>query len=170
MCPFPLGTEVHAGHDLPVDIEKEFRAVIGSLNAAAIPYAVCGGFAVIIHGFPRFTEDIDILIREEDLDRIKENVRPLGFSINSGSFVFKPGQPGESRFVRLVKVEGEDFVMLDLLAVTPPLEAAFADRKTFPVGALEVSVISREGLRQMKRTAGRAKDLEDLRKLRLDQN
>ena len=152
-----------------MDIEKEFRAVIGSLNAASIPYAVCGGFAVIIHGFPRFTEDIDLLVREGDLDRIKNTVRALGFTIDSGSFVFKPGQPGESRFSRLVKVEGEDFVMLDLLAVTPALEAAFADRKTFPVDALEVSVISRDGLRQMKSSAGRPKDLEDLRKLRLEQ-
>ena len=32
------------------------------LGAAKIPFAVIGGFAVIEHGYERFTKDVDVLV------------------------------------------------------------------------------------------------------------
>lgn len=32
----------------------------------SVPFAVVGGHAVIAHGYPRLTADIDIAIREDD--------------------------------------------------------------------------------------------------------
>lgn len=150
-----------------MDIVDEFRAVVTALNTAKVPYAVCGGFAVFIHGFPRHTQDIDLLIRDEDLSHAKEILASLGFTIDSGSFTFHQGKPNESRFHRVVKVVGEDFLMLDLLAVTPARVAVFNEREARLAGTLPVTVISRAGLRTMKLDAGRPKDLEDLRKLEL---
>ena len=137
------------------------------MNAARISYAVCGGFAVVIHGFPRSTQDIDLLIREEDLARVKETLRGLGFTIDSGSFTFHQGKPNESRFHRVLKISGEDFLMLDLLEVTAPRRAVFENREARLAGTLPVTVVNRAGLRTMKLDAGRPKDLEDLRKLGL---
>lgn len=57
--------------------------------------------------------------------------------------------------------------MLDLMAVTPALEDAFAAREKIQFEGTEVAVIGRDGLRLMKLAAGRPKDLEDLRKLGL---
>jgi hypothetical protein len=39
---------------------EEFRAVVGILSAARIPYAICGGIAMSIHAHPRATIDIDL--------------------------------------------------------------------------------------------------------------
>ena len=40
---------------------EEFRAVVGALTGARVPYAVCGGIAMSIHVQPRATVDIDFL-------------------------------------------------------------------------------------------------------------
>jgi len=45
-----------------IDLLAELRSVISSLDIAGIPYALCGGLAMAVHGFPRATVDIDILI------------------------------------------------------------------------------------------------------------
>jgi hypothetical protein len=46
---------------------EEFRALVGILSAARIPYAICGGIAMSIHAHPRATiEDMaDIALLEE---------------------------------------------------------------------------------------------------------
>ena len=48
--------------------EKEFLA----LNKEKINYAICGGIAVILYGYPRFTGDLDLVV---DLD--KKNLEKL---------------------------------------------------------------------------------------------
>lgn len=42
-----------------------FLKVIDALAKAEVEYVLIGGYAVIIHGFPRFTEDMDLFIRLE---------------------------------------------------------------------------------------------------------
>ena len=48
----------------------EFKSITAALNDAGIDYAVCGGWAMAIHGLPRATMDIDLLVLADDLDRI----------------------------------------------------------------------------------------------------
>jgi hypothetical protein len=38
-----------------LDLYDEFASLIGALEAAGADYAVCGGLAMAIHGFPRAT-------------------------------------------------------------------------------------------------------------------
>jgi hypothetical protein len=52
-----------------MNLKDELVQVIEALGSSAIPYALCGGIAVVIHGYPRLTKDIDLLIRDEDLAR-----------------------------------------------------------------------------------------------------
>jgi len=42
-----------------LDLYEEFATLIGALEAAGADYAVCGGLAMAIHGFPRATIDVD---------------------------------------------------------------------------------------------------------------
>lgn len=49
------------------------------LNELQIPYAVAGGMALNAHGYRRFTEDVDILVTPEDLDRIHELLEGRGY-------------------------------------------------------------------------------------------
>jgi len=43
----------------------ELNDIIDSLEKSGVEYAVCGGLALAVHGFPRATFDIDILIQPE---------------------------------------------------------------------------------------------------------
>jgi hypothetical protein len=40
-------------------LESELRELVQRFNEAKIEYALCGGMAVALHGYPRFTRDID---------------------------------------------------------------------------------------------------------------
>lgn len=50
-----------------MNLKDELLLITNTLSAARIDYALCGGVAVAVHGYPRATRDIDLLIREEDL-------------------------------------------------------------------------------------------------------
>jgi hypothetical protein len=44
-------------------LPEDWRAFIESLNSNAVEYLVVGAVAVAHHGLPRYTGDLDILIR-----------------------------------------------------------------------------------------------------------
>ena len=58
---------------------KTLRKLTGRLESLGIPYALIGGLALYMHGFRRFTEDVDLLVTRESLDRIHANLRGRGF-------------------------------------------------------------------------------------------
>lgn len=147
-------------------IKDEFLAVLDALREAGIDYAVCGGWAVGIHGFPRATRDIDLLVQEEDVEQIKEVLRPTGFTLSSGRISFKVGTPQEQRLYRISKVVDDDLLMLDLMVVTPFLQGAWETREQYQFEDRLVAVVGLEGLIEMKETAGRPNDLRDIDELK----
>ena len=42
------------------------------LSQSGIPYSICGGVAVCLHGYKRNTTDIDVIIQSTDIDWVKE--------------------------------------------------------------------------------------------------
>ena len=79
----------------PFDLERVFRAVNkvteracrtgAALDAAGIPYAIIGGNAVanwvsrVDESAVRFTKDVDILIRRDDLETAASALSAVGF-------------------------------------------------------------------------------------------
>ena len=63
-------------------ISKDLREFIELLNAKGVEYVVVGGFAVAWHGHPRFTADIDFLVRPDPTNagRVVEALRDFGFA------------------------------------------------------------------------------------------
>ena len=53
-----------------MDLIAELSAVIHKLHEKQIPYALCGGLAVALHGYVRTTQDIDLLILPEHWDAV----------------------------------------------------------------------------------------------------
>lgn len=43
-----------------------FLAVMAALHRERVDYVLVGGYAVIIHGFPRFTQDVDLFVNVDD--------------------------------------------------------------------------------------------------------
>ncbi|MFQ6058146.1 MAG: hypothetical protein ACE5MB_04600 [Anaerolineae bacterium] len=45
-----------------IELLDFFEYVVTVLEQLGIPYMVVGGFAAIVHGEPRFTADVDIVV------------------------------------------------------------------------------------------------------------
>jgi hypothetical protein len=121
--------------------------------------------ALAVYGLPRATEDIDTLIRDEDLERVKKVVAPLGFKLHSGIIPFKTGTPEEQKLFPVTKTDDEDFLVLDLILVTPVLREAWKNREVLDMVDRKVQVVSKIELIRMKQRAGRPQDLLDIEKL-----
>ena len=66
--------------EVPVGPVDETLARAGRiLRDAKIPFAVAGGFAVIEHGYERFTKDVDLLVHVDNLADAMEALRAAGF-------------------------------------------------------------------------------------------
>ena len=148
-----------------MDLYTELLQLIDALNSAQLDYAVCGGIAVALYGYPRFTKDIDLLIRSEDLQRVSKTVEQHGFVDSAGAISFDRGGPKERVVHRISKIEHAEILTLDLLLVSPALEDVWQQREVFQWQGRQLQLVSAEGLAKMKRLAGRDQDLLDLKKL-----
>ena len=141
---------------------EEFKSITKVLNSAGIEYEVCGGWAMAIHGLPRGTIDIDLLILAVDLDRVRGIARDNGFDIEGLPLHFET----EMRRMSKVDAESNELVTLDLLLVSEDDPYDFwTDRLRVLWKEGETSVVSRKSLIGMKRVAGRKQDLADIEKL-----
>ena len=60
-------------------VNDALRRITQRLDELGIPYAIAGGMALYMHGFRRFTEDVDILVAKEDIKRIHEALEGRGY-------------------------------------------------------------------------------------------
>jgi hypothetical protein len=155
--------------DTGIDLYTEFYALTDALTAAGIPFAVCGGIAVAIFGFPRFTRDIDLLILPADEGRVLDVASKLGFTFESARMPMGSADIGNWDIVRVSKIAGEDFLTLDLLLVGSAIQSVWDNRGMSDFNGRRIPVVSREGLKQLKLMAGRKQDLLDIEQLGLDQ-
>ncbi|HEX9731679.1 MAG TPA: nucleotidyl transferase AbiEii/AbiGii toxin family protein [Thermoanaerobaculia bacterium] len=154
-----------------MDLYEEFVAVIDLLDEHGIDYAICGGIAVALHGHPRFTKDIDLLVRRPDVDRIADALEARGFLFRAGRVPFDVGGPHERETFRISKIDGDgDTLTVDLLVVNDRIADVWETREAFAWQEREVTVVSAQGLAKMKRLAGRDQDLLDLKKLGLTED
>ena len=66
--------------EVPVGpVDETLARVGGILRETGIPFAVAGGFAVIEHGYERFTKDVDLLVYAADMSRAMKALRANGF-------------------------------------------------------------------------------------------
>ncbi len=82
------------------DLLIELAQLTDALEADGTEYAVCGGLALTILGFPRATFDIDILIREESLETSFDIAKSFGYDIHGLDMSFKE-RAVESAFRKL---------------------------------------------------------------------
>src|SRR5258708_428097 len=47
---------------MELELPRDFKELLMSLNSNGVKYLIIGGYAVIIHGYPRFTADLDIVV------------------------------------------------------------------------------------------------------------
>lgn len=147
-----------------MDILGEFTSLVSRLESEGIEYATCGGLALAVHGFVRATKDIDLLIREEDLDQCFSIAKSAGYDIEGLPLDF---DDGAFQLRRLSKIEHEtkSLITIDFILVTDAIRDVWDEREHVSWGSGEAWVVSRKGLIKMKTNAGRDQDLVDIRRL-----
>lgn len=62
-------------------LNKDFKEFIESLNDNEVEYLVIGGYAVNIHGYPRYTKDLDFWIKpsQQNLRKLTRAIDDFGF-------------------------------------------------------------------------------------------
>jgi hypothetical protein len=145
-----------------MEIQPDFKELLVLFNEQNIEYLIVGGYALAFHGAPRYTGDLDILVRPDpaNAQRILNALTLFGFGLLG---LAAADFENPERVIQL----GEPPVRIDLITSITGVswEEAFSSRMLGNYGDVPVYFLGRESFIQNKRAIGRAKDLADIEAL-----
>jgi hypothetical protein len=159
---------------VPAPAELDPGRLLGLLTARGVDYVLIGGLASVLYGSATLTQDVDICFArdEANLEALAKALGELGARLRGvgESVPFVPDRRTleQAELLTLETSAGP----LDLVALppgAPPYEVLRRRAQRLDLGAFAVSVASLEDLIEMKRIAGRPKDLiaiEELQAIR----
>ncbi|HAG83052.1 MAG TPA: hypothetical protein DCL61_18290 [Cyanobacteria bacterium UBA12227] len=143
-------------------LNQDFKEFIEFLNKYKVRYLVIGGYAVALHGHPRYTKDLDIWIEMEpkNAQRLIDALTEFGFgSIGlapedflTPDQVIQLGYP-PNRIDLVTTPDGVDF------------ETCYSSKVVIEIDNIQVNFIDLENLKINKKASGRLQDLADLENL-----
>ena len=141
---------------------QDFKEFIESLNNNQVRYLIIGGYAVALHGHPRYTKDLDVWVEcsRKNAQAIVEALIQFGMGslgLTSEDFlvpdqVVQLGYP-PNRIDILVSVSGVEFA------------SCYEKRVTISLDGVAAIFIDLENLKKNKKASGRMQDLADLENL-----
>ena len=142
-----------------MDLAPDFDEFIGFLTARGVDFVVVGAYALAFHGAPRFTGDLDILVRPtlDNAARLVSALEAFGFPVRD----LAPETIVDRR--RMLQM-GVPPVQVHVMSAISGVEweEAWSDRIEGPLGSHRVHFLGRETFLRNKRAAGRPKDLADI--------
>jgi hypothetical protein len=137
------------------------QGVFKSLNDREVDYLVIGGIAAILHGVPRATFDLDIIIRATP-DNARHLLEAL-LDAGLGTAAMTTPEAVLSNEISIFR----DRVRIDVQTSTPGIDfdSARTRRVLMDYRGVPIPVLSRQDLIESKRAAGRPIDVEDARLL-----
>jgi hypothetical protein len=139
------------------------REFIELLNANGIEYLVIGGFALAWHGHPRFTADIDFLVRPDraNAELVVKALHDFGFA---GLRITPEDMAEPDQILQLGVKPNRIDIITSIAGVS--FEEAWAGRVAGSIDGTPVFFIGREELIRNKESTGRPQDLADADALR----
>jgi hypothetical protein len=142
---------------------NQLQGVFSSFHDHNVRYVIIGGIAAILHGVPRATFDLDILIEAtpDNAQRMLDALLDAGL----GTASLTTAEAVLAHEITIFR----DKVRIDVQTSTPGLDfaQAWARREKMNYAGQVFYVVSRNDLIASKRAAGRDRDLEDIRLLEL---
>jgi hypothetical protein len=151
-----------------VDVFREFRQIAHDLAERQIPYALIGGVAMAFYARPRFTKDVDLLIKTEHLPAVREMLKARGYLPPGEPWTFPRTPLSLHRFVKLVP---DDEFLVDVIVANSPELAAIADRGLLVESPDHPSIrlARREDIILLKKLRSSPQDLADIALLEPDE-
>lgn len=140
-------------------LSKDSREFLESLNFREIEYVIVGAHSLAFHGRPRYTGDLDILVRAtpENAANLVGLLNHFGFT-DSGFKVSDFTQP--EHLIQLGRAPNRIDLLTSITGVTT--DEAFASKVPAELDGVPVFVLSKEALIRNKRAVGRPQDIADL--------
>lgn len=139
-------------------LSKDFKEFIALLNKNEVQYLIVGGYAVAIHGYPRYTKDLDIWIAlsPENADKILKVLDDFGFgglNLTAEDFtqpnqIIQLGFP-PNRIDIITSLTGVDF------------NNCYGTKLAVDFDGVKILIIDRINLKKNKLATGRPQDLAD---------
>lgn len=145
-----------------MDVPNDFKELLALLNAHKVEYLVVGAFALAHHGAPRFTGDLDILVKPE-----AENARRILACLNEFGFSSLGLEIADFTVPEHVVQLGVTPVRIDLLNSLTGVDwnEAFEGKTEGKLGEIPVYYLGKNAFFKNKKSLGRKKDLADLEAL-----
>ncbi len=142
-----------------MSLSKDWKEFLELLNSRGVDYVIVGAHSLALHGRPRYTGDLDILVRSTP-----ENARLLVGILNE--FGFAQSGFKEADFLQpqqLIQL-GRAPTRIDLLTSISGVgsDEAFASKVSAELDGIPVFVLGKDALVRNKRAVGRPQDLVDL--------
>ncbi|MEI7587648.1 DUF6036 family nucleotidyltransferase [Runella sp.] len=145
-----------------ITLSPDFKEFIQLLNEHKVDYLLVGGYAVALHGYVRYTSDMDIWIgtTPENASRVVDTLISFGLPqafellevLQKEKRVIGMGIPPHKIEV-ITSIDGVEF------------EACFRNRLNAEIDGVTINYLSLPDLVENKKASGRYKDLNDLEHL-----
>jgi hypothetical protein len=142
-----------------VDLAPDFSEFFASLIDAHVEFVLVGGYALALHGAPRYTGDLDILVRptRENADRLIHAIGAFGFPTDA---LAADTIIAETCLIQLGVPPVQLHVMSAISGVS--WDDVWAGHDTATLSQMPIPFIGRTEFVANKRASGRPKDLADL--------
>lgn len=145
-----------------MEVQQDFKELLELFKDNKIEYVIVGGYALAFHGAPRFTGDLDLLIKpdQDNAQKVLKVLKDFGFaaldlSINDFSMPDKVVQLGISP----VRVD----IITSITGLT--WEQIAPNRVKGTYGDVPVFYIGKQEFIKNKKAISRYKDLADIEAL-----
>jgi hypothetical protein len=143
-------------------LNHDFKEFLQLLNDHDVRYLVVGGYALALHGHPRYTKDLDIWFDNEKVnaEKLMQVLTRFGFGslnieledLTSPDKIIQLGYP-PNRIDLITMLDGVTF------------GECFKSKQDVSIDELTINVIDLASFRKNKRAVGRHQDLADLENL-----
>lgn len=143
-------------------LSSDSREFIELLNSRGVEYVIVGAHSLAFHGRPRFTGDLDILVRptDENANKVIAVLEDFGFDKDR----FEPADfTTAEQVIQLGRAPNRIDLLTSITGVTS--EEAFAGKVAANLDGIPVVILAKEALVRNKRAVGRPQDIADLEHL-----
>lgn len=141
------------------DINEDFLDFLRLLTAHKVRYVVIGGYAVALHGYVRYTGDIDVFVEvsKTNAKRLVQVFKEFDYDVpNLNERLFLR----TGKMIRIGREPNRLEVLTCISGVT--FEECYRNRVVCRIEGLDVCFVSKGLLLRNKRASGRPKDLVDV--------